>query len=222
MKLIDLIYPPRCPLCGNVTTEKDKTFPLCERCFDLQKKEKFDKITDATDYLPQNKAFYCAYKYNGLLRDAVIKYKFNGEIWMAKPFSIFIINAVEKCGGFESVDYLTYVPVSQIRLAERGYDQTFEIVKEISKSKGIPILKCLLKDNNNGDNASEKKNRHNRVSEKGYFFIGKKNEIKNKNILLVDDILTTGATIMECTELLLENGAKTVSSAVLASGRKDF
>ena len=57
MKLIELIYPPRCPLCGNVTTEKDKTFPLCERCFDLQKKEKFDKITDVTDYLPQNKAW---------------------------------------------------------------------------------------------------------------------------------------------------------------------
>ena len=49
-----------------------------------------------------------------------------------------------------------------------------------------------------------------------------KSEIKNKNVLLIDDILTTGSTIVECTELLLENGAMSVSAAVLASGRKDF
>ena len=72
MKLIDFIFPPRCPLCGTVTTEKDKTFPLCENCFDLQEKEKFDKITDVADYLPQNKDFYCAFKYNGFLRKAVL------------------------------------------------------------------------------------------------------------------------------------------------------
>lgn len=222
MKLIDFIFPPRCPLCGTVTTEKDKTFPLCENCFDLQEKEKFDKITDVADYLPQNKDFYCAYKYNGFLRKAVIKYKFEGEIWMARPFSVFIIKAIEVYGGFEDIDYLTYVPVSKKRLAERGYDQTFEIVKEISKCKGIPVIKCLLKDNKMGDNASGNKNRHTRVSEKRYFFIGNKSEIKNKNVLLIDDILTTGSTIVECTELLLENGAKSVSAAVLASGRKDF
>lgn len=221
MNLLDLFFSHRCPLCRKVTFEKERGFPLCKCCFDLQKSEKFGKINNVGDYLVQNKALYCSYMYTGPLRDAIIKFKFNGEIWMAQPFADIMVNDIKDNGGFDDVDFITFVPVNDKRYCQRGYDQAKEIANLISKKSEIPLISCLKKDNSAKDNALEKKNRFNRVTEKRYSFITG-NDIKDKNLLLIDDILTTGSTIAECTELLLKNGAATVSAAVLASGRRDL
>lgn len=222
MKLIDLLFPLKCPLCNKTVSKKEKSFPLCVKCQNLQGLEEYVNSGNTLECLPPDTQLFCVYKYNGILREAVIKYKFSGEIWMAKSFAAMIVKNMEKCGGFEGIDVITYVPVNDKRLAERGYDQTCEIAKEISDNKKIPLVRCLKKDDAFGDNASEKKDRYKRVTEKKYYFTGDVCEIYGKNVLLLDDILTTGSTLAECTRLLLEKGASSVKAAVLASGRKDI
>lgn len=222
MKIIDLIFPVKCPLCNKCVSEKESTFPLCKECQQLQEKEEYVIENNVLEFLPRNTKLYCVYKYNGILRDSVLKYKFGGEIWKAKPFAAMIIKNIEKTAGFEGIDIITYVPVNKKRLAKRGFDQTLEIAKEISKRKKIPLAKCFEKDDSFGDNASENKDRYKRVTEKKYSFVGNASKIYRKNVLLIDDILTTGATLSECTELLLRKGAESIMAAVLASGRKDI
>ena len=213
MKLIDLLYPKRCPLCGEVTSEKIECHPLCEKCNIKQKENRINYSSDG---------FFCVYKYNGKLRDAVLKYKYEGEIWLAEPFACMIINYIEQNYGFDSFDILAFVPVNDKRLSTRGYDQVYEIAKIISKKKKIRVEKFLKKKENYGDNAVDRKDRRQRISEDKYYFAGDKNLIYNKRVLLLDDIVTTGATLRDCKALLIENGARNVCTAVIASGRKDL
>ena len=222
MKLIDLIFPLKCPLCGQAVSKYEKNYPLCVKCQNLQEKEECVNSGNTLECLPPGTQLYCAYRYNGALREAVLKYKFNKEIWMAKSFAAMLIKSVEKNGGFSGINAISFVPVSDRRIAERGYDQVYEIAKEISEIKKIPLVRCLKKDDAFGDNASEKKDRYKRITEKKYYFTGKICEIRYKNVLLLDDIITTGATLAECTRLLLENEANSVKISVLASGRKDI
>ena len=222
MNLIDLIFPMKCPLCNKNVSHKENSFPLCVKCQNLLKQEEYVLSDNTLECLPPKTRFYCVYKYNGNFREAVLKYKFGKEIWMAKAFAAMLVKNIGKSGGFKGIDVITFVPVNDKRLAERGYDQTYEIAKEISRNVKIPLVKCLKKDKFFGDNASEKKDRYKRITEKKYYFTGDSDEINGKNVLLLDDILTTGSTLAECIRLLFENGAQNVSAAVLASGRKDI
>lgn len=222
MKLFDLIFPLQCPFCGKIILEKDKTFLKCKDCDNKLKKNSFEFTDDKYDFLPNNKAIFIIYRYNGIFRDAFIRYKFKDEIWLAKPFSKMLAEYIEQYLSFDMFDAVVYVPVSNKRLKIRGYDQTFEIAKFISREKNLPIIQCLVKNDTYGDNAAEHKDRIQRISENRYVFSGKENSLIGNNILLLDDVITTGSTIRECTSLLIKNGAKNVYAAVLASGRRDI
>ena len=141
---------------------------------------------------------------------------------MAEPFAELFYRQILERGEMGKMEIMTYVPISEKRFAERGYDQTLEIVKSCRKKAGFLIQKFYEK-NTAGDHAAEqKKNRMERNRESRYLYAGKEIEIQNKSVLLIDDILTTGSTLRECTRLLLENGAGCVFAAVLASGRRDI
>ena len=222
MKLLELIFPYKCPFCGKLISDKDANQNKCEECAIKLKKNKFEFCNNTYDFLPNNKALYCVYRYNGMLRDAVIRYKFKDEIWLAKPFARMLIEYIEQYCDFKLFDVIVCVPVSAKRLKNRGYDQSFEIAKFISREKKIPIVSCLLKVDAFGDNAAEHKDRNQRISESRYNFKGSATSINSKNVLLLDDVITTGSTIRDCTDILIENGAKSVYAAVLASGRRDI
>lgn len=114
------------------------------------------------------------------------------------------------------------MPVNKRSMKTRGYDQTLEILKELCKKAEIPYVTVISKKSEAGDNALERKSREMRISESKYEPKAKAPDIKGKNILLLDDVLTTGATLRECTNILLNSGAASVSCAVLASGRGDI
>ncbi len=222
MRILDLLYPPVCPLCGNTIRRSCDSFPLCKACGGEAQALQIRAAQELQNVLPEVTELYCAYRYTGTLRDAVLQYKYHGEIWMAEPFAELLYRRIRDGGGAGLFEIMTYVPVSGKRFAARGYDQTLEIVKRLHIKSGIPYTKCFVKKDAAGDNAAEKKNRTERNQESRYVYAGRETEIRNKAVLLADDILTTGSTLRECTRLLLEHGAGCVFAAVLASGRKDL
>lgn len=222
MRILDVIYPPVCLTCGKEILRSCETFPLCEACNDEIDSLRMTAPRETPEGLPEVVDLYCAYRYTGKLREAILRYKFQGEIWMAEPFAELFYRQILKRSEMEKIEIMTYVPISEKRFAERGYDQTLEIVKKLQKKSGIPYIKSFTKKNTAGDNAAEQKNRKERNRENRYLYTGKEIEIRNKSVLLIDDILTTGSTLRECTRLLLENGAGCVFAAVLASGRRDI
>ena len=222
MRILDLLYPPQCPLCGKTIRRTDGAYPLCGACKQETQELFFREGADFQDALPENTELYCACRYAGAVREAILRYKFEGEIWMAGPFAELLHQRIQEGGGYALCDRMTYVPTSNKRYAKRGYDQTLEIVKMISKKSGVPYIGSFQRLPAAGDAATSRQNRYERNNEVRYQYTGDAADLRGRSVLLVDDILTTGSTLRECTRLLLANGALCVSAAVLASGRRDL
>jgi len=222
MRVLDLIYPPACPLCGKTVERSRKSFPLCGACEAIAETLRFGKQQAyQTSVLPENAGFCCAFRYAGAIREAVVKYKYNGEIWMAEPFAE-LLHRQFLAGGYALFEVMTYVPVSGRSRAARGYDQTLEIIKKLQDKNKIAYTESFIKKDTAGDNALGRKNRIERSQVNRYTYAGNETDIRRKSVLLLYDILTTGSTIRECTRLLLAHGAGCVFAGVLASGRRDI
>mgnify|MGYP003394957399 CR=1 FL=1 len=111
------------------------------------------------------------------------------------------------------------IPMSRLKKYIRGYNQAEEIAKILSEKLSIPILNNTLVRNKNTKRQVQMKTRNERLKNpKNSFSIksGDAREIKDKKIILVDDVITTGATINEVRNVLLKNGAKEVVAITIA------
>ena len=221
MHILDLLYPPKCPLCGRAVKQQPRE-PVCTDCAAEERRLRNSCAAECHDVLPQTLDLFCAYHYTEPLRSAILSYKFQGEIWMAEPFAELLHRRLMESGVYRFCDIMTYVPVSSRSLAHRGYDQTLELVRCLGRKNGLPYQNCLVKRDGAGDAAAEHQNRYERSSKSRYAYGNTGDKIKDRRVLLIDDILTTGSTLRECTRLLLSHGANFVSAAVLASGRRDI
>lgn len=192
---------PRCRGCGlplPESPEKDTSLHkvLCHEC--LKNPPLWHSI-----------AFYGAYA--GRIRDLVLALKYSGSLYLCKLFAELLIEA-SLC--LPRPDLLVPVPLSVARLRERGFNQALEIGREISRITAIPFSSNTLKRIKNnlpqeGLNALQR-----RDNIKGVFHADK--DVNNKSIWLIDDVMTTGSTLGECTQVLLEAGAKSVNLLFVA------
>ena len=110
------------------------------------------------------------------------------------------------------------IPLSVKRLKRRGFNQAEEIAKELTKFLNIPLISdCLIK-NQETRAQTELNDKERKENVKGVFLVKNKEKIKNKEILLVDDVYTTGSTMEEATLVLKKAGAKKVIGIVIARG----
>jgi len=118
-----------------------------------------------------------------------------------------------------SADMLTFIPLHPKKLRWRGYNQCQEIALTLGEISKIPVQNLLIKTINNQAQAQIKEQKTRKERMKGVFAIPTQNLpiIKNKHILILDDVLTTGATINEASRLLKLAGARRVDVIVLAS-----
>jgi ComF family protein len=110
-------------------------------------------------------------------------------------------------------DYLAPVPLFWWKKLRRTYNQAELLSKIINKESGIPVLNCLVRvKNTRTQTRLDHKKRQENV--KNAFRLKKGISIRNKKIIIIDDVMTTGATIKECARVLKENGAEEVYSLV--------
>jgi len=206
---IKLVYPNICGICENLY-EKD----LCKKCeidFKNIAKFKIDKY--------KNKNFrkhLYIFKYEGIIKQRLINFKFNEKSYIYKAFAIFLLKNEKVCRFFKNYDIIIPVPIHYNRKITRGYNQSALIAKEIGKRLNIKYEeKVILK---NIDNKPQSiKNKENRVNNViGVYCIKNKHKILNKKILLLDDIYTTGSTVNECCKMLKKAGAKFVDVITIA------
>jgi competence protein ComFC len=114
---------------------------------------------------------------------------------------------------------ITFVPLHQQKLRLRGYNQCQEIALELSKLSGIAVKNLLLKKKNTKAQAQIKDQDERLRRMNDLFQVRNKYEklIKEKTIIIIDDILTTGATLNAVSKILKETGAKQIFCLVLAS-----
>jgi len=180
-----------------------------------------DKNSRCMDCLRKNPPFdttICLDSYGGLLTEAIHSYKYEHQIAIAHGLSDAWVNIhLGRLNQIQAVDWILPIPLSQQKLHQRGFNQSWELCKLFSKKMKIKSnWKLLNRIHIEGDQASaSKQERAHRLN--NVFFINPNNIdlIKNKNIVLIDDVMTTGATLSVIAQLLKDFGAQSVHNWVI-------
>ena len=206
---LELIYPNVCGICGKICKES-----LCKRCaIEIEKYE--------INLVNKNKKMYFnesmhIFKYNEMIRQRLIEYKFQDKSYMYKTFAKIILKNKKVCGFLEKYDIIIPVPIHKKRRLKRGYNQTELIAKEICKNISLELKTDVLIKQKNIKAQSELNKNERKQNIKNAFEIKNINEIIDKKILLFDDIYTTGSTVNECSKILKKVGAKQIGVVTIA------
>ncbi len=210
---LNLIYPPVCGFCQNICKDY-----ICKKCsirikkYEIKNKNTFE-VKDKTKYFDE----ICSYfKYEEIIRDMLINYKFNNKPYLYKTFSKIILNNKKICGFLKKYDIIIPVPIHKRRKQQRGYNQTELIAKEISKNLNIKIEKDILIKSINTRAQSELNKKDRQCNLKGAFKLQNMQKITNKNVLIIDDIYTTGSTVNECSRMIKLARAKSIGILTIA------
>lgn len=207
---LNLIYPNVCGICDKIC--KDSICKKCEIRLNNVSKIKIDKY--------KNKYFkkhLYIFKYEGIIKEKLIKFKFNERTYIYKAFVNFLIKNEKVCRFLKSYDIIIPVPIHKYRKIERGYNQSALFAKEIAKNiNSIKLVEDVLikKTNNKPQSTKNKKEREQNVI--GAYYLKNEYKIKNKRILLIDDIYTTGSTVNECCRILRKADIKYVDVITIA------
>jgi len=213
MNLIDiflnLLYPPKCPFCMKLL--RDKNDCICPKC------KKDLPYTKNGGKLNGNFFTVCISPlyYEGDVRESLLRYKFGRLTAYANPYGQLLAECIEEYLDAQ-VDMISWVPLSRKRLRDRGYDQARLLAEAVSFRLGIPCKPLLKKIRNTAPQSrtgSAEKRKAN-ISE-AYKVIDSE-KVSGKTILLIDDIVTTGTTLSECSRMLGMAGAERIYCAAVA------
>lgn len=212
-KVLSFIFEAECEFCK----EPCKNY-ICSHC--MQKLLDGKNKTPQIEYHKNNSVEHCyLFGYEGMIREKILQYKFYNRPYLAHMFFEFFVKNEKVCGFLKKYDIIIAVPMSKKKIAQRGYNQSELIAKKLAKQYNILFLKQVLIKNkeNKVQSSLSKKERFENV--KNVYKVQNEQKIKEKNILLFDDIYTTGATSLECVKALKQAGATKVGILTIA---KDF
>ena len=120
----------------------------------------------------------------------------------------------------DGFDVLTWIPISRARKFRRGYDQVELLARSVGRELGMKPVSVLRKVRNNRQQSRIRDAAKRRANVLGVYCICNPDSVRNKRVLLLDDIITTGATASEAARVLLTAGAAEVHCAAVAASRK--
>ena len=209
LNLLKLIYPDVCAFCNKIQKES-----LCKKCEEKIKKYKKDiVIRSKNNYFEE---LISIFKYEGLIREKIIQYKFQDKSYIYNTFAKIILKNEKVCGLLKKYDIIIPVPIHRKRKLQRGYNQTQLIAKEIAKNIDIKLCDDVLVKSKNTIAQSKLNKNKRKQNIKNAFKVLNLEKIQGKNILLFDDIFTTCSTVNECSKILKKAGAKTVGVLTIA------
>lgn len=170
--------------------------------------------------LPNLDKVYYSVLYNRFIREKIHAFKFNGKNYLYKPFGEILLLTIYERQIRDRIDVISFVPIHRRKNILRGYNQSQLVAEYLAKKLDKPLLTDNLikvkwtKDQNTlgkMDRSTNLKNSFKAVNI---------NDFKSKKILLIDDIITTGATMEECSKVLRQNGAKKIYGLAITSSMK--
>lgn len=196
-EVLYIIYPPenKCIVCG------EEYIGLCPLCL-----TKIQRVRE-------NSRIYSYAYYSGVIKEIILKFKYK-KIFLAGNILADFLYELIKENKIEAEGIL-YVPCSKETLKQRGFNQCEIIAKILGEKLDIPVYNDLVKIKNTREQkVLSREERFKNI--KDAFKLKHNNNIKDKNIILIDDVITTGATLFECEKILKENGAKEIKILTVA------
>jgi ComF family protein len=221
--LLSIIYPPCCAACGNVLFQNEKA--LCLKCYAELPRTGFHNdpenevarlfwgrvpILNATSFIYFNKDS----KYRQILHELKYRDQQHIGIEMGRLFGIEL-----KETPFCAADLIHPVPLHALRHRQRGYNQSALIARGLSEKLQIPVRADLIIRRKKTMTQTRKTRYERWINVMDTFLITDPSCLHNKHVLLVDDVITTGATIEACANALLDVPGVTISVASLACAK---
>ena len=192
------IPSPFCDICKSIEIEKNQ----CQEC--LKREPLFKNLTVIG-------------MYSGLLKSLIYNYKYEGIKEYSVPFANLLSDKLKN--EYKKFDIITSVPLHEERIKKRGFNQSELLGKSMAKNLKKQYVEAFLRIKNTKPQFSlSSKEREENL--KNAFILNQSINIKNKNVLIVDDIFTTGTTLQEASKLLLDNKANEIYLAAIARSIK--
>lgn len=207
---LNAVFPCRCPLCGTFS----RTHNPCIDCSSQIQRLEADINLPHIEKKWFSKCRSC-FAYDGPVKDAIHNFKYVERLDLVKYFSGELVCEIAKFNHFHLI---VPVPLHLKRLAARGFNQSVLLSKHLGKKIKIKAeINLLIRGRDTRPQVGLAKNeRFDNV--KGAFLVNEKykEHVIDKHILLIDDVLTTGATLNECARVLIKSGCKEVSILTIA------
>ncbi len=232
-RILNLFLSKRCFICGKelpIRAEEDccddcKPFlALCEigqkRCEKCGRGLSYMYNTTVCHTCQQHKLYFdgavSAFLYDGHIKDAIHRMKFARKAYLAPVLARYMYPMLSRSVTY---DYMVYPPVNRKTYYKRGFNQAELMARELSPFTGIPVLYDALKKEKENEVQSRLSGKDRFRNVAGVFSVRPKAipELSGKKLLLVDDVLTTGATASECAKMLKKAGAASVFLLTVAS-----
>lgn len=207
---LDLLFPPKCPFCGHLLEKGLLLCPDCQRSLPWLTGAAGEKAVELTG------GCVAPLRYEGLVREGVHAFKFRGKRIRGETFGRLIARCVQDHGL--TADLVSWPPLSPKRLRKRGYDQAQLLAEMVGKQLALPVARTLNKAERPAQSGLEEEGTR-RSNLLGAYSACDPEGIRGKTILLVDDVVTTGATLSECAKTLRLAGAERILCATLARAR---
>lgn len=234
--LSSLLFPHglKCPLCGSLAPRK--VDPLCKNCRNeleettkglrtcykcgrfISKGEHFCEECSGMRDFPFTIA-RSATLYEGKIKEQIHLFKYFAKRSLAQPFAELMLMVINKDRAFADIEGIVAVPLHTNRLQERSFNQAEDLALALAQRvKKTYINDAIWRVVDTPTQVTLNKTARNE-NLKNAFTISNPDAIKDKKLLLIDDIFTTGSTVTEITKLLLKSGAQDVSVMTLATGK---
>lgn len=201
-KTLEYIFPPICGICDEVGEGY-----ICEKCYQNISQYLYEKI--------ENNNFYL-FHYIEMIRNKIISYKFNDKSYLSHMFCEIFVKSKIACEFIRNYDIIIPVPMYKRKKGKRGYNQSELIARRLAKYFQMPIATNILVKQINTQMQSSLGKEERIKNVQNVYKVRDMEKIENKNILLVDDIYTTGATVNECKKVLQLAGSKNIGTIIIA------
>jgi ComF family protein len=219
--ILNIFFPNVCLSCDSVLTQHENT--LCSRCLadlPLTNYLKNENINVVKVFYGRIKIEHATallfYHKKGITQELIHKLKYKGYEQIGTFFGDWLGIDLKKEGIFEDIDYIIPVPLHKNRLKSRGYNQVTKFGQRLAFHLDKPFIEDKLI-RTNANKTQTKKSRLERIKNVNeLFYLTDNLFFEGKHILLIDDIITTGATIEACANELLKTKNIKISLAVMA------
>jgi ComF family protein len=232
--VLDLVFPPRCVGCGRVDhticPECRETIawlvpPFCARCSrpvaaDAAPLDGREVLCEVCRIEPLRlDSIRAVAEHSGVMRTAVHALKYGGQTSLARPLAE-LMGKVAREEGLSGVDAIVPVPLHPRRLRERGYNQATLMARELARTLSLPILEDVLVRSRATKTQTQLSAAERRVNVVDAF-TAEPALLAGRNLLLVDDVCTTGSTLQACADALRRGGAEHVHALTLTRAHWD-
>lgn len=210
-KIINLFFPNRCPICNGLINANDR---FCPECTDSL------KTYDGDFHIDGVSAFCACFEYDKNIKPSVFLLK-NGICGnSAHAFGMYLAEKLEKSGISQKTDIIIPVPMSADSLKKRGYNQSELISQVVGTVLGLPV-RCVVKKVKSTRQQKTLGATDRKSNLKNAFEVSESEAVTGKNVLIIDDICTTGSTLAEISALLAGHNANEIFCASVCKVLKE-